>query len=138
MKKLVKILKLLRDMLSAVKAVRVARKSGAEGPLALIEATELENERIWLAKRDYENQLMQQCIIGGTNYESPCNWCEEHRIGECKREQHGKRGCSGWWLRFLTEEEEEACEQRAKAGESPENTQRSERDDESPAGECAD
>ena len=133
MKKLVKILELLRDMLSAVKAVRVARKSGAEGPLALVEVSELEHERNWLAKRDYENQLMQQCIIGTVNYESPCNWCEEHRIGECKREQHGKRGCSGWWLRFLTEEEEKACEQRAASGEGEADTQCRERADEGTA-----
>ena len=123
MYKMKKLIQLLKDMWSAAQAVRAARKSGVTGSLALMEVVELEEEKLWLAKRDYENQLMQQCIIGSINYESPCNWCEEHRLGECRKTQHGGRGCKDWWLRFLTEEEEKACEQRAAASSVPEAAQ---------------
>lgn len=124
---------LFKDMIAAALAVRAARKSGVTGPLALMEVAELEEEKLWLAKRDYENQLMQQCIIGGVNYESPCNWCEEHRLGECKKTQHGGRGCTDWWLRFLTEEEEKACEQRAAESRVQEDAQRGQGADEDAA-----
>lgn len=102
----------IREAIAAAKVIRQVRKGGETAKLALVQESELQDMRQWLAKRDYENQLMQQCIIGGTNYISPCNWCEEDKEG-CTREQHGKRGCKDWWLRFLTEDEEKHCEERS-------------------------
>lgn len=100
----------------AKQVVRLIKKLRAEGntePLALVEEKELLDNRVWLAKRDYENQLMQRVIIGTTRYESICQSCEDYE--ECKREQKDKRGCEEWWLRWLTEEEEKACVERASA-----------------------
>ena len=93
--------------------IKRLRAQGNTEPLALVEEKELLDNRIWLAKRDYENQLMQRVIIGTTKYESICQSCEDHE--ECKREQKDKRGCEEWWLRWLTEEEEKACIARATA-----------------------
>lgn len=103
----------IKDALAAALTVRQVRKSGNTAKLALVEEEELIENRHWLAQRDLENQLMQQVIIGTTNYKSICNFCEEN--SECKRDQKGKRGCADWWLRFLTEDEIEACKQRAEA-----------------------
>lgn len=122
----------IRDAMSAAKAVRAVRKSGNTAKLALVEEQELLENRQWLAKRDYENQLMQQTIIGTTRYIPICESCEDHE--ECKREQKDKRGCAEWWLRWLTEEEEAACIERANTpgavrerGEEPHGEQEPER-----------
>lgn len=101
----------LKDVIDTARAVKAARKAGAEGNLAIVHEDELLDSRHWLAQRDWENQLMQSCIRDIMDYKTPCSYCEEN--AECKREQHGKRGCREWWLRFLTEEEMEACAQRA-------------------------
>ena len=105
----------IKEAIDAATTIRQVRKSGETAKLALVVEEELIDSRNWLAKRDYENQLMQQCIIGTTRYESICDFCEEK--AECKKEALGKKGCDGWWLRFLTKEEETACEQRAATGE---------------------
>lgn len=99
--------------------VRAIRKSGVTGKLAIVLEEELVDNRNWLAKRDWENQLMQQCIFGMRIGKSPCEWCEDYN--ECKDKSPDKRpegfgecaGCEDWFLRFLTEEEEAACEVRA-------------------------
>jgi len=113
--------KLLREQIAAARMIRLVRKSGETGKLALVLEEELVDNRVWLAKRDHENQLMQQCIFGMIEGKSPCEWCEDFK--ECsalsKNEQpYGFRfgkGCKDWFLRFLTEEEEKTCEQRATA-----------------------
>lgn len=107
----------IREAFAAAKTIRQVRKSGETAKLALVAEEELIDSRNWLAKRDYENQLMQQCIIGTTRYQSICDFCEE--MAECNKAAKGKRGCDGWWLRFLTKEEEERCEQRAAAQKDP-------------------
>jgi len=110
----------LKDAISAIRAVQAARKAGAEGNLAIVQEDELLDNRHWLAQRDWENQLMQKCLIDHITYQaSPCEYCEEHAIGECNNEQHGKRGCKDWYLRFLTDEELERCAQRATGEEKP-------------------
>lgn len=104
-----------KDAFAAARTVLKVRKSGEMGCLALTLEDELRADRYWLSKRDYENQLMQKCIIDGiTEGASPCWWCEERE--DCEHKEHMKGGCGDWWLRFLTEEEERACEQRAEAG----------------------
>lgn len=108
----------LKDVIDTARAVKAARKAGAEGNLAIVHEDELLDSRHWLAQRDMENQLMQKCIADMITYEnSPCHYCEENNL--CKREQHGKRGCKEWWLRFLTDEELEQCAQRATGEEKP-------------------
>jgi hypothetical protein len=101
----------LKEAITAARVIRQVRRSGETEKLAIVQESELQDMRLWLAKRDHENQLMQACIIGGTKYISPCNWCEENK--DCTREQHGGKGCDGWWLRFLTEEEEKSCAERS-------------------------
>lgn len=106
----------LREALSAFHTVLMVRKSCENRPLAVVLEEEMQEEHRWLAVRDYENQLMQKCITDTTaegGYKSICEYCEEHRIGECKRPQYMKKGCKDWWLRFLTDEENAACEARA-------------------------
>ena len=100
-----------KEALEAVRLIRKVRRSGETEPLALVQDAELQDMRAWVAKRDYENQLMQLCIAGMIQGRSPCWWCEECK--ECKREQHMKQGCGDWWLRFLTEQEERHCQARA-------------------------
>ena len=101
----------IKEAWDAAKTIRQIRRSGETEKLALVQEAELLDNRSWLAKRDYENQLMQACIAGMIEGRSPCWWCEECK--ECKRDQHMKKGCKDWWLRFLTEDEERKCEARA-------------------------
>ena len=87
------------------------RFKGDDRSYALIPVEEILESRIWLAKRNYENKLMQECIadlIGGL---PPCKYCEEYK--DCNKKQKNERGCKSWWLRFLTEEEDKACEKLA-------------------------
>lgn len=113
--------KLLQEQIAAARMIRLVRKSGETGKLALVLEEELVDNRVWLAKRDHENQLMQQCIFSMMDGKSPCEWCEDFK--ECQALPMGqkvpgflsKKGCKDWFLRFLTEEEEKTCEQRATA-----------------------
>ena len=100
-----------KEAWQVARLVMQLRKSGITCELAIVDEDELLDNRHWLAQRDYENQLMQACICDIMDYKTPCTYCEEN--AECKREQHGKRGCRDWWLRFLTEEEIQACAARA-------------------------
>lgn len=104
---------LLREQLAAAWLIRNVRKRGEKGKLALVLEEELLDNRAWLAKRDMENQLMQQCIFGMMEGRSPCEWCEDYRECSEKTPESAPHGCRDWFLRFLTKEEEEACEQRA-------------------------
>lgn len=102
----------IKEAIAAARVIRQVRKSGETEKLALVQEAELKDSREWLAKRDYENQLMQQCIAGMIEGRSPCWWCEECK--ECKRKEHmSPKGCKEWWLRFLTEQEERRCIARA-------------------------
>jgi hypothetical protein len=101
----------IKEGFSAALVIRSIRKSGETAKLALVQEDELTDNRSWLAQRDYENQLMQQCIAGMIEGRSPCWWCEEEK--DCKRDQHMKKGCKEWWLRFLNDEEIRKCEARA-------------------------
>ena len=110
--------KLLREQIAATRMIHQVRKSGETGKLALVLEDELVDNRVWLAKRDHENQLMQQCIFGMMDGKSPCAWCEDFKECRTHAEEEGLnmeecKGCKDWFLRFLTEEEEKACEQRA-------------------------
>lgn len=119
----------IKDSIHAIQAVRDARRAGVEDELIVVPLQELWEDKLWLSKRDYENQLMQKCIIGttmGGGDGSICRYCEEHIEGECDKDAHMKKGCTDWWLRFLTEKEDLACEQRAKAGFAADPTQAAE------------
>ena len=108
----------IKDIIDAAKAVHEARKAGETGPLCIVPEQELWEDKLWLSKRDYENRLMQRCVVGttmGGGDGSICRYCEEHAEGECDKDAHMKKGCTEWWLRFLTEEECKSCEQRTKA-----------------------
>lgn len=108
----------VKEMLQAARAVRDARKHGVTEDLVLVPARELWEDKLWLSKRDYENQLMQRCIIGttmGGGDGSICRYCQEHAEGACDKDAHMKKGCTEWWLRFLTKEEDKLCEQRTAA-----------------------
>lgn len=103
-----------REGIEIAKIVRELRREGVVEELAIVLRSEITDNRRWLAQRDYENQLMQQCINGMICDQSPCLWCEEHNGPTgCDRPEHMKKGCTAWWLRFLTHEEKEACEARA-------------------------
>ena len=91
--------------------LREIRISGDMRSYAMLPEEEIMDARNWLARRDYENQLMQVVIDAMIKGGSPCPWCEEYK--DCKKKQKDNRGCHGWWLRFLTEEEEKACRDRA-------------------------
>ena len=109
---------MIKDTIAAIKAIREARRAGETGPLCVVPEQELVDDKSWLSRRDYENQLMQRCIIGttmGGGDGSICRYCQEHAEGACDKDAHMKKGCTDWWLRFLTPEEVEKCEQRTKA-----------------------
>lgn len=39
-------------------------------------------------------------VLGMIEGKSPCESCEEHRLGECEHKDcEMKNGCDGWWLR---------------------------------------
>lgn len=103
-----------REAVDIAKIVRALRREGVVEELAIVLRSEITDNRRWLAKRDYENQLMQECINGMICGNSPCLWCEDHSGPKpCDRPEHMRKGCTAWWLRFLTHEEEQACEARA-------------------------
>ena len=109
----------IKDTIAAIKAIREARRAGETGPLCVVPEQELVDDKSWLSRRDYENQLMQKCIIGttmGGGDGSICRYCQEHAEDACTKDAHMKKGCTDWWLRFLNEKEDDACEQRAKKG----------------------
>lgn len=91
--------------------LRKVRQSDDKRSYALICVDEIMESRNWLAQRDYENQLMQKCIADMIGGGSPCKYCAEH--DECGKKQKDERGCKGWWLRFLTDDEVKACKDRA-------------------------
>lgn len=101
----------MKEAIAAAREIRRVRKSGITEKLALVDEAELKDNRSWLAQRDYENQIMQQCIDGMIAGRSPCWWCEECK--ECKQPQHMKKGYDGWFLRFLTDVEKLKCDVRA-------------------------
>lgn len=49
-------------------------------------------------KADIEvyNKCIQALIAG----KSPCDYCEEKRIGECPNPDKQDHGCSQWWIRL--------------------------------------
>ena len=85
---------LLREQLAAAWLILNVRKRGEKGKLALVLEEEL-------------------CIFGMMEGRSPCEWCEDYRECSEKTPESAPHGCRDWFLRFLTKEEEEACEQRA-------------------------
>ena len=100
-----------KEQQELAKELRSIRVTGDTRSYALICVDEILESRIWLAKRNYENKLMQECIadlIGGL---PPCKYCEEYK--DCRKKQKNERGCKNWWLRFLTDEEDKACEKLA-------------------------
>lgn len=132
---------MIKDMLGAIAAVREARKAGVEGPLMVVPEQELWEDKLWLSKRDYENKLMQRCIIGttmGGGDGSICRYCQEHVDKECHKDAYMKKGCTDWWLRFLTEKENEHCEQRTKAAFEQFAAQENTREDAESDTKCAD
>jgi len=107
----------IKDVLGAAAAIHEARKAGVEGSLLVVPEQELWEDKLWLTKRNYENRLMQRCIVGttmGGGDGSICQYCEEHAEGACHKDAYMKKGCTEWWLRFLTKEEDERCEQATK------------------------
>jgi hypothetical protein len=101
----------MKEAIAAAREIRRVRKSGITEKLALVAEDEIVDNRQWLAQRDWENQLMQRCIAWMIEGRSPCWFCEECK--ECKRKEHMKKGCDGWFLRFLTDEEVRKCRARA-------------------------
>ena len=102
--------KISREEREMVILMRQIRAEIPEGNLAIVLQSELDGDRIWLAKRDYENQLMQVVIHNMIKGKTPCEYCQELADGSCKGNDIG---CKEWWLRFLTEDEEEQCRKRA-------------------------
>ena len=67
------------------------------------------------AQENYESQIEQlgdfnkrcsadirgyvQTILGMIDGKTPCESCEEKRLGECECPEKQDHGCSGWWLR---------------------------------------
>jgi len=132
---------MIKDLIAAYKAVRDARRAGETGALCVVPEQELWEDKLWLSKRDYENQLMQKCIIGttmGGGDGSICRYCQEHAEGACDKSSYMKKGCTDWWLRFLNEKENEACEQRAEKGFKEIPAQENEGKDPEPDQERAD
>lgn len=106
----------IKDAIAAAKTIRAIRKQGETCHLALVDEEELIDNRNWLAVRDYENKLMQECILGFHNHIPPCNYCEEAARKTCNKASRPERGCEDWWLRFLTDDEIKLCQDRAKEG----------------------
>lgn len=111
-------MKRCKEAFQVARLVMRIRKDEPDIPLSLIPDSLLAEDAQWLSVRNYENQLMQQCIFGMTRWETPCTYCEEHRLGVCKKPQHMGKGCEDWTLRFLTEEELEHCAASVKKAEA--------------------
>ena len=48
-----------------------------------------------------DNKAYVQTIHGMIDGKSPCEMCEEHRLGECEHPDcYLGKGCSEWWLRM--------------------------------------
>lgn len=75
-------------------------RQAAKKAAARIEELEYSCGRFSSDVRAY-NACIDSMIAGG----SPCDWCEEKRIGECEHQDLIGKGCSDWSLR--NEEEKE-------------------------------
>lgn len=103
----------IKEALGAARTIRALRKSGETCKLALVDESELMDNRQWLAIRDKENKLMQELIMNLHSGRNVCKYCEEYKGGCNKADTTYGLGCGDWWLRFLTEEELEECAKRA-------------------------
>ena len=68
-------------------------RQAARAAAAKIEELENYNRRCAADIKAYN-----RCIEGMISGESPCEWCEENRTGECTHQERGKKGCQDWWL----------------------------------------
>ncbi len=131
----------IKDAIAAAREVHRVRRAGITGELALIAKEDLELKTYETNVDRKYHKLLYQCVEDMAHGRSRCRYCEEY--GSCQNKRRGNvRGCSEWWLRFLTEEEDKECkgiyEQAAK--ESPEEDQAAgiPRPDEGTAGGGAD
>ena len=78
-------------------------KQAARAAAKRIEELEDFNKRCSSDIKWYNNTIL--AMIGG---KSPCDFCEEHRLGECSLETRvaNFNGCEEWWLMKHPIEEE--------------------------------
>lgn len=101
-----KLLKEERDMVITMRNIR------AEYPtekLAIVLQEEIDNERLWQAQNECAWKLMHKGFDDLIKKTGVC----PREICECREEDCTPETCLGFCMRFLTEEELEACEKRA-------------------------
>ena len=114
----------ITDAIAAAREVRRVRRAGITGELALIAKEDLELKTYETNVDRKYHKLLYQCVEDMAHGKSRCRYCEEY--GSCQNKRRGNvRGCSNWWLRFLTEEEDRECKgiYEQAATESPEENQ---------------
>lgn len=101
----------LGDFIGVFRSVRDMRRSGERGALMIVPEKDfngmLAEEKRWTAIREKEKELAIRCVEHMIQGGSACMYCEERK--ECNGSrcaEADKRGCKGWWLRYLTEEEQ--------------------------------
>ena len=52
----------------------------------------------WNRRATADIKAYNKCIDGMIAGQSPCDWCEENRSGECENPDKGGKGCAEWWL----------------------------------------
>lgn len=61
-------------------------------------AKHIEDLEDWNRKATLDIRAYNACIDGVIAGQcSFCDWCEENRLGECDKPEHGT-GCAEWWL----------------------------------------
>ena len=79
--------------------------------LAAKRIEELEHISAQQVKEIQDHDAAMQAVIAGA---SPCDWCEEARLGDCTAPEKGGKGCSEWWLRFREDSPIKAALEAAK------------------------
>lgn len=98
----------IMDAVSAAREVRKLRKIGIRGKIIIMLEEDLILQSYETAVDRKQNRLLYQCVEDMAHGRSRCRYCEEYPA--CKNDRKGDvRGCSDWWLRFLTEDEEKEC-----------------------------
>lgn len=99
--------KLFKELMELCKVVCLVRKEGMKDKLILMPEKDYLDHMMLLNVRNKEIDLLQTCVEKTIAGGSPCEYCED--LDECKLDCKDK-GCSHWWMRYLTEEELALCE----------------------------
>ena len=101
--------KLSREERDMVYMLRKVRGEYPDDKLAIVPQKDLDEELLWQAQTEMAWKLMHKGIDDMVKKTGVC----PREICECREDDCTPEKCQGFCMRFLTDEEMEACEKRA-------------------------